>query len=109
MSTTSHTSGAHIQQVIERLTYAASKAGSIGLGEYTRVHKKDLATLLEAFAGKSHSADEPTLLDLQSRLDRVRHYLTPEACDKDQLQEAVNLAVEVLAVGKSRGVTPELL
>ena len=107
MTINDHTSGAHLVAVIERLKYAGSKAGSIGLGEYTRVHKKDLATLVEAFEQKA-SDDAPLARELQDRLERVRHFLTPETASKAELREAVDLAVNVLAVGKTRGVDPEL-
>lgn len=49
MTIKSHTSGPNMDTVLGRLEYAASKAGSIGLGEYTRVHKKDLSTLIESY------------------------------------------------------------
>ncbi|HJQ13072.1 MAG TPA: hypothetical protein VJ840_18715 [Gemmatimonadaceae bacterium] len=94
----------HFNQVIERLKYACSAAGSVGLGNYTRVHKKDLDELLKAFEAKSPVPDK----DAAAKLERVRHFLTPESANREQLQEAVNLAVDVLAVAKTRGVEPEL-
>jgi uncharacterized protein YheU (UPF0270 family) len=105
---TNHTTGPNLDAVIERLNYAASKAGSIGMGEYTRVHKKDLATLLEAFAERE-GTDAPLVRDLTARIERVKHFLTPESASKTELQEAVDLAVNVLAVGAARGVKPELI
>lgn len=105
------TTGPHFDTVLERLTYATTKAGSVGLGEYTRVHKKDLAILIEAFKGKIVSLkmdDVPVTRELTERLDRVRYFLTPESATKAQLQEAVDLAVYVLATGKARGVEPQL-
>jgi hypothetical protein len=112
MTIKDHTTGAHIAAVIERLKYAASKAGSIGLGEYTRVHKKDLSTLIEAFEAfedKPAREDEPVAANLQARLDRVKHFLSPESASKAELQEAVDLATNVLAVGAARGVKPDLI
>lgn len=106
------TTGPYAAAVVERLKYAASKAGSIGLGEYTRVHKKDLSVLIEAFEQKIvtlNSDDAPLVRDLQEKLDRVRHFLSPETASKAELKEAVDLAVTVLAVGKTRGVEPSLL
>lgn len=104
-----HTEGAHFASVIERLKYAGSKAGSIGLGEYTRVHKRDLATLIEAYeTAKPVADDQPTIISMQMRLDRVKHFLTPEAATDAELRDVVNLALEVLAVGQSRGIKPEL-
>lgn len=94
----------HFQQVLARLKYACSAAGSVGLGNYTRVHKKDLDEMLKAFEDKRPVPDK----DMAAKLERVRHFLTPETADREQLQEAVNLAVDVLAVGKTRGVEPEL-
>lgn len=112
MTVKDHTTGANAVAVLDRLKYACSKAGSIGLGEYTRVHKRDLATLIEAFEGKvvtMKADDAPLVMDLQTRLDRVRHFLSPETATKSELQEAVDLATNVLAVGASRGIKPELI
>jgi len=106
------TTGKHMDSVVERLKYAASKAGSIGLGEYTRVHKKDLSILIEAFESKIatlDASDAPLVRDLQDRLDKVRYFLTPESASQEELREAVDLAINVLAVGAARGVKPELM
>lgn len=111
MTIKDHTTGANAIAVVDRLKYACTKAGSIGLGEYTRVHKRDLATLIEAFEGKvvtMKADDAPLVLDLQTRLDRVKHFLSPETASKSELREAVDLAANVIAVGQSRGVKVEL-
>lgn len=109
MTIESHVSGAHLAAVVERLKYAASKAGSIGLGEYTRVHKKDLSTLIEALIGRPPPpADVPLVRDLQERLDRVRYFLAPDAADDVQLREAVDLATNILVVAAARGIKPDI-
>jgi hypothetical protein len=105
------TTGPHLATVVERLKYAASKAGSIGLGEYTRVHKKDLSILIEAFDNKIatlNTSDLPLARELTEKLDRVKYFLTPETATKEQLQEAVDLATNVLAVGAARGVKADI-
>jgi hypothetical protein len=97
-----------IEGIVERLKYAASRAGSIGMGEYTRVHKKDLASLIDAFENNQPTGQVANAEDLQKRLNRVKHFLTPESASKVELQEAVDLATNVLAVGAARGVKPDL-
>lgn len=105
------TTGKHLDTVVERLKYAASKAGSIGLGEYTRVHKKDLSILIEAFESKIatlNTSDLPLTRELTEKLDRVKYFLTPETATKEQLQEAVDLATNVIAVGSARGIKADI-
>lgn len=111
----------YLAAVIGRLRYAISAAGSVGLGQYTRVHRKDLETLLEAHidlaqtrvvvsSAKIVDGDVTRLAydEMVSKVNRVKPFLTPESATDDQLRDIVDLALNVLAVGKTRGVEPEL-
>lgn len=83
---------AYFTRGIERLKYATTPAGSQGLGEYCRVHKRDLTALLDDWAR------------IDEAFRKAHVFLSPKDYDDAALGRASIAARALLDEAEKRGI-----